>query len=36
MAVEGADPRLLAAADLVVPGPERDGLVTAFVELGLL
>jgi hypothetical protein len=36
VAVEGADPRLLAAADLVVPGPERDGLVRAFVELGLL
>ncbi len=36
VAVEGADPRLLAAADLVVPGPEREGLVTAFAELGLL
>jgi hypothetical protein len=36
VAVEGSDPRLLAAADLVVPGPERDGLVTAFGELGLL
>jgi Cof subfamily protein (haloacid dehalogenase superfamily) len=36
VAIEGSDPRLLAHADLVVPGPDREGLVTAFRELGLL
>jgi hydroxymethylpyrimidine pyrophosphatase-like HAD family hydrolase len=36
VAIEGSDPRLLAHADLVVPGPEHEGLVVAFRELGLL
>ncbi len=35
VAIEGSDPRVLAAADLVVPGPDREGLVTAFEELRL-
>jgi Cof subfamily protein (haloacid dehalogenase superfamily) len=35
VAIEGADPRVLAAADLVVPGPEHEGLVEAFRALGL-
>lgn len=36
VAIEGADPRVLAVADLVVPGPEREGLVEAFRALGLI
>ncbi|MCV2395736.1 Cof-type HAD-IIB family hydrolase [Actinotalea sp. M2MS4P-6] len=36
VAIEGADPRLLAVADRVAPGPERAGLVTLFDELGLV
>lgn len=35
VAVEGADPRLLAVADRVAPGPERAGLAALFAELGL-
>lgn len=29
-------PEVVAAADLVVPGPEQDGLVEAFATLGLI
>ncbi len=36
VAIEGSDPRVLAFADLVVPGPHRDGLVSAFAELELV
>ena len=36
VAIEGADPRVLAVADHVAAGPERDGLVAAFAELGLV
>ncbi|WP_454051792.1 HAD hydrolase family protein [Cellulomonas sp. Marseille-Q8402] len=35
VAIEGADPRVLAVADRVAAGPEREGLVDAFAELGL-
>lgn len=35
VAIEGSDPRVLAAADRTTPGPERAGLATAFAELGL-
>lgn len=35
VAIEGADPRVLEAADRVAAGPEREGLVAAFAELGL-
>ncbi len=35
VAIEGSDPRVLEVADLVVPGPDRNGLVLAFAELGL-
>ncbi|MFV0635000.1 HAD-IIB family hydrolase [Demequina sp.] len=33
--IEGGHPGVLAAADIVVPGPENAGLVRAFAELGL-
>ena len=36
VAIEGSDPRVLAVADLVAPGPQREGLTSAFAELGLL
>ena len=36
MAIEGADPRVLAVADRVAADPERAGLVRAFTELGLI
>ena len=36
VAIEGADPRVLAVADRVAAGPERAGLVDAFTELGLI
>ena len=35
VAIEGADPRVLEVADRVAAGPEREGLVAAFAELGL-
>lgn len=35
VAIEGSDPRIIAAADHVIPGPERAGLAAAFAELGL-
>ena len=35
VAIEGADPRVLAAADRTARGPEHEGLVAAFAELGL-
>lgn len=35
VAIEGSDPRVLAVADRVVPGPHHEGLVTAFAALGL-
>jgi hydroxymethylpyrimidine pyrophosphatase-like HAD family hydrolase len=35
VAIEGADPRVLAVADRTCPGPDRAGLVGAFEELGL-
>ena len=35
VAIEGSDPRVLAVADQVVPGPHDEGLVTAFAALGL-
>ncbi len=34
--IEGSDPELIAAADLVAAPPDREGLVAAFVELGRL
>lgn len=36
VAVEGADPRVVAAADRVAAGPDREELVTAFAALGLV
>ncbi|WP_372595346.1 HAD hydrolase family protein [Actinotalea sp.] len=36
VAIEGADPRVLAVADRTAPGPGSSGLATAFAELGLL
>lgn len=36
VAVEGADARLLAVADRVVPGPDRAGLAVLLAELGLV
>ncbi len=36
VAIEGSDPRVLAAADMVAPRPQDDGLRIAFDELGLL
>jgi Cof subfamily protein (haloacid dehalogenase superfamily) len=36
VAIEGAHPRVLAAADRTAPGPQREGLATAFAELGLV
>ena len=36
VAIEGSDPRVIAAADRVIPGPERAGLAPAFAELGLV
>jgi Cof subfamily protein (haloacid dehalogenase superfamily) len=35
VAIEGADPRVLAVADRTAAGPGREGLVAAFAELGL-
>ena len=35
VAIEGADPAVLAVADRIAPGPEREGLVGLFAELGL-
>ena len=35
VAIEGSDPRVLAAADRTAAGPEQAGLATAFAELGL-
>jgi Cof subfamily protein (haloacid dehalogenase superfamily) len=35
VAIEGSDPRVLAVADRIIPGPERAGLAAAFAELGL-
>jgi hydroxymethylpyrimidine pyrophosphatase-like HAD family hydrolase len=36
VAIEGADERVLAAADRTAPPPERNGLALLFAELGLL
>jgi len=36
VAIEGAHHRVLAAADRTAPGPRREGLATAFAELGLV
>lgn len=36
VAIEGAHPRVLAAADRTAGGPRREGLATAFAELGLV
>jgi Cof subfamily protein (haloacid dehalogenase superfamily) len=36
VAIEGAHPRVLAAADRTAAGPAREGLATAFAELGLV
>jgi len=36
VAIEGSDPRVLAAADHVAPGPHLEGLKAAFAQLGLL
>lgn len=36
VAIEGSDPRVLRVADRVAPGPHRQGLVSLFVELGLV
>ena len=35
VAIEGSDPRVLAAADRTARGPEQAGLAEAFAELGL-
>lgn len=35
VAIEGAHPDLVAAADHIARGPHEEGLVTAFTELGL-
>lgn len=36
VAITGADPRVIAAADRTADGPETEGLVAAFAELGLV
>lgn len=36
VAIEGADPQVLAAADRVAAGPQHEGLVPAFRDLGLI
>lgn len=36
VAIEGADPRVLAVADRTAAGPAEEGLVAAFAELGLV
>ena len=36
VAIEGADPRVLAVADRVSAGPQRAGLARAFAALGLI
>ncbi len=36
VAIEGAHPRVLSAADRTAGGPRREGLATAFAELGLV
>lgn len=36
VAIVGADPRVIAAADRTAQGPETEGLVDAFAELGLV
>ncbi|SHI98162.1 hypothetical protein SAMN02745244_01459 [Tessaracoccus bendigoensis DSM 12906] len=36
VAIKGSDPLVLAAADRFAEGPENDGLVAAFEELGLV
>lgn len=36
IAIEGSDPRVLAVADQVAPGPHQEGLVFAFTTLGLV
>ncbi|MDQ4503135.1 HAD hydrolase family protein [Sinomonas sp. ASV322] len=36
IAIDGAHPDVLAAADFVTPGPDDAGLVAAFAKLGLL
>jgi len=35
VAIEGGDPHVLAVADRTAPPPSKEGLVTAFAELGL-
>ncbi|MGO1593107.1 MAG: HAD hydrolase family protein [Ancrocorticia sp.] len=36
VAIAGGNPDVIAAADIVVPGPRELGLVTAFRQLGLI
>ena len=36
VAIEGSDPRVLKLADHIAPGPQREGLVSTFVEIGLV
>ena len=36
VAIEGSDPRVLKAADLIAPGPHQEGLVQLFDDLGLV
>lgn len=36
VAIEGSDPRVLAAADRTARGPQHEGLAAAFEELGLI
>lgn len=36
IAIEGAPDDVLAVADRTTPGPDREGLVSAFTQLGLL
>ncbi len=34
--IAGSDPRVLAVADRIAPGPHEQGLVSAFADLGLV
>jgi Cof subfamily protein (haloacid dehalogenase superfamily) len=36
VAIEGSDPRVLKLADHIAPGPHREGLVSTFVDIGLV
>ena len=36
VAIEGSDPRVLKLADHIAAGPHQEGLVSAFVDIGLV